>query len=127
MKGVIVALVSLAFLLNFGSCSNEKKEKIENDSVIREYISQWQMEHPNYLIRSKVAKVDDACLCYAMEFIKKEEERTGFFEGLKNKVKIFEDERFLKNNIEHRIKILLPQGWHVYVEDGENACKWRCE
>jgi len=71
-------------LLGMG-CGNEGKiaSIIENDSIIREYIDQWQADHPGFLIKSKVAKVDDRCLCYAIEFIRKEEKKAGFFEKLK--------------------------------------------
>ena len=128
MRGRVFILLFCFSLLGTG-CGNEGKiaNMIESDSIIREYIDQWQADHPNFLIKSKVAKVDDKCLCYAMEFIKKEEEKAGFFEKLKTKVRDFEDKKYLKSNIEYRIKVILPQGWHVYVEEGEDACRWRCE
>ena len=123
-----IALVC-TFLIALASCSNDytrERKSIENDPVIREYLAEWQKEHPDYVVRSKVATISKDCVCYALEFIKKGENKAGILDEIKDRVIAFKDRIILEDNIKRRIKIILPQGWHVYVEDGEDACRSRC-
>ena len=131
MKGsnLILVLLTLLFDLNACSCVIEEvlvSKKVSSDPKITEYIKEWEDHHPEFEVKAGVGFVneEEKRLCYALEFVKVNyNDDASILQKLKNSYSVWKEKRKLKEKIFWRIKQLLPRGWHVDVEDGENACK----
>jgi len=129
MRGSILMLSALLLNLNVCSCVIGKivvSKKVSSDPKITEYIKEWEDRHPEFEVKAGVGSVneEEKRLCYALEFVKVNyNDDASILQKLKNSYSIWKEKRKLKEKIFWRIKQLLPQVWHVDVEDGEDACK----